>query len=170
MFLSLNPAGLLHINPLNCTSVSDGVCVKRIERRQPVTLCASYVTTPSTIPPGKHVIEVYKYEWLMRDLENISDISDVLLPFPNQITSDFKILYVCSNGSCQWSDSSDENYISYLNVSNNCLTINHVQNSEYYRLKVVFYNQRDVITLPAIHVDFYLTYEEGMPFAYMILH
>ena len=128
-----------------------------------MTLCASYTTTPSTIPPGKHVIDVYKYEWLIRDRENILDRSDVLFPYyRNQITNDFKILSMCSNGSCQWSNSSDENHASYLNDSNNCLTINRVQNREFYRLKVVFYNGRDVITPPAIHVDFYLPYDKGM--------
>ena len=158
MLLSLNTAGLLHINPVNCTAVSDGVCVKSVERGQPVTLCASYTTTPSIIPQGKHVIDVYKYEWSIRDGGNIPD----MLPHQNQIISDFRILYECSNASCQWSDSSDDSYMSYLNVSNNCLNINRVQNSGFYRLKVVFYNQRDVITLPATHVDFYLTYDKGM--------
>ena len=164
MILSLNAAGLLHISPVNCNSVSNGVCVKHVERGQPVTLCASYTTTPSTIPPGKHVIDVYKYEWLIRDRENTSYKSDVPFSFLNQFPNDFKFLYMCSNDFCQWSRSisSDENYTSYLNDSNNCLTINRVQNREFYRLKVVFYNQRDFITPPAIHVDFYVTYDKGM--------
>ena len=150
MFLFLNTAGLLRINPVNCTAVSDGVCVKSVERGQPVTLCVNYTTIPSTIPQGKHVLDVYKYEWSIRD----RDISFV--------TSNFRILYECSNGSCQWFDSSNENYTSYFNVSNNCLTINRVRKNEFYRLKVVFFNQKDVITLPATHVDFYLTCDESM--------
>ena len=154
MFLSLNTTGLLHVNPLNCIAVSDGVCVKSVKKGQPVTLCANYTTMPSTIPQGKHVIDVYKYEWSIRD-------GGKMFPYQNQIFSDFKILYECSNGSCQWSNFSGENYMSYSNVSNSCLTIDHVQKNEFYRLKVVFYNQRDVITLPPIDVDFYLTDVQG---------
>ena len=163
MILSLNAAGLSHLNPLHCTSLSDGVCVKSVERGQPVTLCASNTTTPSTIPHGKHVMDVYRSEWLIRERDNISHISnesDVLQSYHKQ-TSDFKTLYVCSNGSCQWSNSSIENYMDYLNVSNNCLTINGVQKNKFYRLAVVF-NDRNGINFVPAYVDFYLTNNKGM--------
>ena len=120
--------GLFKFTPLNCNSMSDGVCVKHVKRGQPVTLCTSHTTTPSTIPQGKHVLSVMVYYWLS-DTEGHRHG-----------------LYHCysTNGSCERAPSNARNFL-YSDVSNSCLTIKNVQNDKKYILEM-HYNGTDAET------------------------
>ena len=114
-------AGLIKFAPLNCNSMSNGVCVKNVKRGQPVTLCASHTTTPSTIPQGKHVISVSNSYWQ--------------LYVPGRVS--IPVLYNCSNGSCEQTYSGTNN-AQYSDVTASCLTINKVQEYGQYILAVHF--------------------------------
>ena len=106
--------------------MSGGVCVKHVQRGQPVTLCTSYTTTPSTIPQGKHVVSVSYSYWQ--------------LYVPNRVS--FPILYNCSNGSCEQTHSNMD-YVQYSDVTASCLTIDNVQEYSEYIL-AVYFNMGDV--------------------------
>ena len=96
--------------------------MKQVERGQPVTLCASHTTTPSTIPHGKHVISVSNSSWLVL-YKGVS-----------------KLLYTCTGGSCKpLSNSSDVKYTRYSMVTANCLTVTDVQEDEVFVSNVHFY-------------------------------
>ena len=107
--------GLINFTPLNCNSMSDGICVKHVERGQSVTLCTSHTTTPSAIPKGKHVISVSVYYW----------------------RSHTRILYICYNSTCKPGTSNVRNFL-YPNVTNSCLTIKNIQNNSKYSLDLYF--------------------------------
>ena len=111
--------GLIKFAPQNCNSMSDGVCVKHVKRGQSVNLCTSHTTTPSTIPQGKHVINVSAYYWSLH------------------IESNMRTLYKCYNGSCRPGSSNVGNF-HYLEVSNSCLTIKNVQNNSEYILDIYY--------------------------------
>ena len=114
--------GLINMIPVNCNSTSEGNCVKQVKRGQPVTLCTSHTTTPSTIPKGKHVISVSNSSWVVI-YKGVS-----------------KPLFTCSRGSCtSLSNSSDVNYTRYSMVTANCLTVSDVQEDEVFVLNVHFY-------------------------------
>ena len=120
--------GLLKFTPLNCNSMSDGVCVKHVKRGQPVTLCTSHTTTPSTIPQGKNVLSVMVYYWLSDTEGHRHD------------------LYLCysTGGSCKRAPSNARDFL-YSDVSNSCLTIKNVQNDKKYILEI-YYNGTDAET------------------------
>ena len=94
--------------------MSNGICVKHVKRGQPVTLCTSQTTTPSTIPKGKHVISVSISTWWV--YKNFH-----LIP-----------LYTCSRESCTEVNSPgvNMNYTQYSNVSDSCLNIDNLQENE----------------------------------------
>ena len=121
IIITLHFAGLINFTPLNCNSMSYGVCVKHMNRGQPVTLCTSHTTTPSTIPQGKHVISVSKSYWQ--------------LYVPGRVSS--PVLYNCSNGSCEQTNSVMNNS-QYSDITASCLTINNVQEYGQYILTVHF--------------------------------
>ena len=141
--------------------MSHGVCVKHVNRGQPVTLCTSHTTTPSTIPQGKHVISVSKSYWQ--------------LYVPGRVSSP-SILYNCSNGSCEQTNSVMNNSQLYSNVTASCLTINNVQEYGQYILAVhfnvddarakvnfsvtyggIYAGQRKTITCIIYHVTLYIS-------------
>ena len=120
MFTYINiDIGLIKCTPLNCNSMSDGICVKHVRRGQPVTLCTSHTTIPPTIPQGKHVISVSVYYW------------------KSYIESHRRSLYRCSRGSCERSSSDVRDFL-YSKVSNSCLTINSVLNKSKYILDIPY--------------------------------
>ena len=104
--------GDLHITPLNCNSTSDGVCIKHVKRGQPLTLCTSHTTTPSTIPQEKHIISVSSSTWWVYKNPHLIQI------------------YSCLRESCTEVISSDVNHTRYSNVSDFCITINNLQEKE----------------------------------------
>ena len=106
--------------------MSDGVCVKHVKRGQPVTLCTSHTTTPSTIPDGKHVFDVMVYYWLV------------------DTDGQRHVLYWCDSSSCVQGPSDAKDFL-YSDVSNSCLTIKNVQNDKKYILNIQ-YNGIDVQT------------------------
>ena len=136
MIFTLQFAGLINFTPLNCNLMSNGVCVKHVNRGEPVTLCTSHTTTPSTIPQGKHVISVSKSYWQ--------------LYVPGRVS--IPVLYNCSNGSCEQTYSVTNNS-QYSDVTASCLTINNVQENSQYILAVHF-NMDDART----EVNFSVTY------------
>ena len=117
---TLTSIGLMKCTPLNCNSMSDGVCVKHVKRGEPVTLCTRHTTIPPTIPQGKHVIRVSAYHW------------------ESYIESHRRTLYKCYNGSCKRGSSYVRDFL-YSEVTNSCLTINSVQNNSKYILDI-YYN------------------------------
>ena len=96
--------------------------MKQVKRGQPVTICTSHTTTPSTIPKGKYVISVSNSSWLVI-YKGVS-----------------KLLYTCTGGSCKpLSNSSDVNYSRYSMVTTTCLNVTGAQEDEVYVLKVHFF-------------------------------
>ena len=95
--------------------------MKHVNRGQPVTLCTSHTTTPSTIPQGKHVINVFEYYWYL-----------VIESLKHE-------LYWCYNGSCSQGRSNPRDFL-YSDVGDFCLTINNVQNNSKYILNINYIN------------------------------
>ena len=137
--------GLLDITPLNCDSMPRGNCVRHVKRGQPVTLCASHTTTPSTIPHGKHVVSVSSALWLTH-------------------TGGWQRLY-CSNGSCT-QNYSHLNYRCHSNVSHSCLTINNAKKKEYSYSLTVYFNPTNLMRYRSF-VHFHVTYEGMYAFLYI---
>ena len=130
-------SGLLNITPLDCDSMSHGKCVRHVTRGRPVQLCSSHITTPSTIPQGKHVLRVSSAYWSIH-------------------TGGWQRLY-CSNGSCT-QNYSHLNYRCHSNISHSCLTINNAQKNAYSYSLSVYFNPPTLKMYRSI-VYFHMTYE-----------
>ena len=130
-----NYPGNFHIFPLNCTSMSNGVCVMLVKKGDPVSLCTRHTTTPSTLPEGKHVAH-----WKFRN-ESL----------------DLLYLYTCANRSCRsYRDTFKSGY--FKDVNDSCLAINHVQNiSTFVLTNVLLSNEETILSKKDVH--FYVTYE-----------
>ena len=94
----------------------DGVCVKHVKRGHPVTLCTSHTTIPSTIPQGKHLVGLLQFYWRQANMD---------------------ILYNCPSDSCELTHAV-LNSTHYSDVSDSCLTIDHVKESTEYILLAYF--------------------------------
>ena len=118
--------------------------MKHVKRGQPVTLCTKHTTTPSIIPPGKHVLSVSKSQWLLSLMKM------------GRLTAHY--LYSCSKGSCIHHSSKliTQNYTHYLNISYSCLTISNVQGKEQYSFQMYFDPSH---LLKATSVYFFVTIE-----------
>ena len=111
-----NYTGLIEFTPLNCNSMSDGICVKHVKRGQPVTLCTRHTTIPSTIPQGKHLIGLSQFYWRQANRD---------------------LLYTCPSGSCELTQSV-LNSTHYSDVSDSCFTIDNVTENRKYILLAYF--------------------------------
>ena len=157
-FLIFNCIGLLNITSLNCISkLTDGTCVINTQRGQPVTLCISQFTTPSTIPQGKHVIGVDESYW------SVVYVGPLVLSFP---------IYKCKNGYCEETLNNSLPFYNYFsNVSNSCLTISIEEKITIYELYyelIVSYNTIGAIQLPSRGEKFYVAYYEGNTHTYVV--
>ena len=130
-------SGLLNLTPLDCNYMSDGYCVRHVTKGQPVTLCTSHTTTPSTIPQGKHVLNVSSSSWLI-DYRGMQRVQ-------------------CSNGFCP-QNYSHLNYRCHSNFSHSCLTINNAQKKEYYYSLRVSFDPPNLKMYSSI-IHFHVTYE-----------
>ena len=133
VLICCNYAGLLtKIAPLNCNSMSRGACVINVKREQPVTLCTTITTTPSVIPPGKHVVRLHGSIWF----KYISPANRTGLLTP------IICLYECLNGSCHPCSTSERvNFTNYSDVNNSCITIKYVAERE---MSHYFYLQHSI--------------------------
>ena len=104
--------------------MSDGVCVKHVKRGQPVTLCTSHTTTPSTIPQGKHLAGVSQFYWSQPDMG---------------------IFYNCPSDSCELTYSVMKS-ANHSDVSDSCFTIDNVHESREYIL-LAYFNVNDHATI-----------------------
>ena len=133
----------MQISPLNCNSMSDGVCVKHIKRGQRVTLCTSHTTIPSIIPRGRNVLRVSGAIWKLIDRNGA-----------------IKNLFTCSRDGDFYGAHPSSLYHSthYSNVTESCLTINSAQRISMYVLRT-YLHESDVLT-DTFHPDvyFYVTY------------
>ena len=154
-FLIFNCIGLLNFTTLNCISkLNDGTCVINTQRGQPVTLCISQFTTPSTIPQGKHVIGVDESYWFKVYFKALSTP-----------------IYRCKNGYCEETlNNSIPLYNYFSNVSDYCLTISIEVGitiyGSHYEL-IVSYNTIGAIQLPSRGEKFYVGYYEGNTHTYV---
>ena len=142
---NLNYSGQLQISPLNCNSISDGVCVKHVKRGQRVTLCTTRTTIPSIIPPGGNVLGVLDANWKFIDGNGA-------------LTK----LYTRSSACHFYGAHPSSLYHSthYSDVTESCLTINSVQGISTYIL-TTYLHPPDVLTdtfIPESVVYFYVTY------------
>ena len=133
-------SGFKNFIPLNCDTISRGKCVRHVKRRQPVILCTRRTRTPSTIPQGKHVLNVSITKWYIRT----TALSDQLH---------------CSNGSCT-QNYSHVYYRCHSNVSHSCLTINKAQEKEHHYYFTAHFTPPNVMMYKSGSiVHFHVTYE-----------
>ena len=118
--------GYLKAIPSNCRAISDDYfCMMYVKRGQSVTLCTSFISVPSTIPQGKHAFSVSKSQWLI-----YKNTQSGPIPIP---------LYNCSRESCTQGNSPNVNYTHYSNVTDSCLTIDNLQETEEYFFSAHFH-------------------------------
>ena len=86
-----------------------------------MTLCTSFISVPSTIPQGKHALSEFKSQWWAYKYTG-------LIP-----------IYNCSRISCTQGNSPDVNYTHYSNVTDSCLTIDNLQETEDYVFSAYFH-------------------------------
>ena len=120
--------------------MSGRVCVMQVKKGEPVTLCTSHTTTPSTIPQGKHVIHVSKSHWKIRN-EN----------------GDLEYLYTCANDNCTTYRNTFK-YDYFKDVNESCLAIYNVKNILTFVLTYIL-QSNDLTLQSRTDVQFYVTYE-----------